>query len=109
MLCAAEITSIIGEDAKAAGLGGIYNVGRASTVPPRLVILKYTPTDAVAAAAPSIGLVGKGIVYDTGGLNLKSTGGRGMKGDMAGSLHGAPQQCRRVPLERFGGIERHIA
>jgi probable aminopeptidase NPEPL1 len=85
VLCAAEITSIIGEDAKAAGLGGIYNVGRASTVPPRLVILKYTPTDAVAAAAPSIGLVGKGIVYDTGGLNLKSTGGRGMKGDMAGS------------------------
>lgn len=32
-------------------------------------------------AAPSVGLVGKGIVYDTGGLNLKSTGGRGMKGD----------------------------
>ena len=32
-------------------------------------------------AAPSIGLVGKGIVYDTGGLNLKSTGGRGMKGE----------------------------
>jgi hypothetical protein len=34
-------------------------------------------------AAPSIGLVGKGIVYDTGGLNLKSTGGRGMKGKRA--------------------------
>jgi|EP01043_Picozoa_sp_COSAG02_P036203 hypothetical protein len=50
-LCAwaAEITSIVGEDAKAAGLGGIYNVGRASTVPPRLVILKWTPPDPVAA------------------------------------------------------------
>lgn len=34
-------------------------------------------------AAPSVGLVGKGIVYDTGGLNLKSSGGRGMKGERA--------------------------
>ena len=46
-----EITSIVGEDAKAAGLGGIYNVGRASTVPPRLVILKWTPSDPVAAVS----------------------------------------------------------
>ena len=54
-------------------------------MPPRLVILKYTPEDAAQAAAPPIGIVGKGIVYDTGGLNLKSNGGRQMKGDMAGS------------------------
>ena len=49
------------------------------------MILKYTPEDAAQAAAPPIGIVGKGIVYDTGGLNLKSNGGRQMKGDMAGS------------------------
>lgn len=80
-----EITSIVGEELRTAGLGGIYNVGRAAVVPPRLVILKYTPPTASQAAAPAIGIVGKGIVYDTGGLNLKSNGGRGMKGDMSGS------------------------
>ena len=46
-------------------MGGIWNVGRASTVPPRLVILKYTPEDAAQAAAPPIGIVGKGIVRRT--------------------------------------------
>lgn len=80
-----DITTIAGDDLRAAGLEGIYNVGRAAVVPPRLVILRYTPAEAAQAATPAIGLVGKGIVYDTGGLNLKRSGGRHMKGDMAGA------------------------
>jgi leucyl aminopeptidase len=53
--------------------------------PPRLVVLQLTPTAPKAALAPPVGLVGKGIVYDTGGLNLKGNGGRGMKDDCAGA------------------------
>ena len=66
-----EIHSIVGEELLAAGLNAIHTVGRTSLIEPRLVVMKLTPTDPTAAAAPPIGLVGKGIVYDTGGLSLK--------------------------------------
>jgi len=49
------------------------------------VLLTLTPTDPEAAKQPPVAIVGKGIVYDTGGLNLKGNGGRGMKDDMSGS------------------------
>jgi leucyl aminopeptidase len=80
-----EVTSIVGEELLSAGLNAIHTVGRASLVAPRLVVLKLTPSDPAAAAAAAVGLVGKGIVYDTGGLNLKGNGGRLMKCDMAGA------------------------
>uniref|UniRef100_A0A6B2L2Q6 Cytosol aminopeptidase domain-containing protein n=1 Tax=Arcella intermedia TaxID=1963864 RepID=A0A6B2L2Q6_9EUKA len=66
------------------GMNLFYSVGKASTTPPRLVLLKYmgdpqNPTSEVA-------LVGKGITFDTGGLNLKSTGFiEDMYLDMSGS------------------------
>ena len=66
-----RVDSIVGDELLAAGLDAIHTVGRTSLVAPRLVVLELTPTDPMAAAAPPIGLVGKGIVYDTGGLNLK--------------------------------------
>ena len=53
-----ELLSIVGEELKEAGLNAIYTVGRTSLVEPRLVVLKLTPTDADAAAASPIGLVG---------------------------------------------------
>lgn len=81
-----SIYSIVGEpDLRNQGLGGIAAVGQASQCQPRLVVLTLTPSHPEAALAPPIGLVGKGIVYDTGGLNLKSNGGRGMKDDCAGA------------------------
>ena len=64
------------------GCGGILGVGRASATPPRLVRLSWKPKKAQARLA----LVGKGITYDSGGLNIKS--GRSMtemKFDMAGA------------------------
>ena len=79
------IEAIVGDDLLMNGLGAIHAVGRTSLSPPRLVVLTLTPTDPAAATQPPIALVGKGIVYDTGGLNLKGNGGRGMKDDMSGA------------------------
>jgi len=84
------IEEIVGEELKEKGYGGIYNIGKAATEPPRLMILTYDPPQEVVTDenkdASSIALVGKGIVYDTGGLAIKSRPGMcGMKHDMGGS------------------------
>lgn len=60
-------TVIRGEDLQKRGFGGIYGVGKAAVVPPALAVLSYTPP----GAHSTIAWVGKGIVYDTGGLSIK--------------------------------------
>jgi leucyl aminopeptidase len=60
--------------------GGILGVGKGSTRPPRLVKIEYR------GGGKHIGLAGKGITFDTGGLSLKPAEGMvGMKYDMAGA------------------------
>jgi leucyl aminopeptidase len=61
--------------------GGIVGVGQGSTRPPRLVRISYRPK----RAKGHIALVGKGITFDSGGLNLKTSGMAGMKADMGGA------------------------
>ncbi|KAF7284404.1 hypothetical protein GWI33_022190 [Rhynchophorus ferrugineus] len=64
------------------GFGGIFGVGKAAKVPPALAVLSYTPE----GATQTIAWVGKGIVYDTGGLSLKGkTAMPGMKRDCGGA------------------------
>jgi leucyl aminopeptidase len=64
------------------GCGGLLGVGSGSSAPPRLVELRYSPSDPVTHLA----LVGKGITFDSGGLSIKSaTGMENMKCDMAGA------------------------
>jgi probable aminopeptidase NPEPL1 len=64
------------------GLRGIHAVGRTAMVAPRLLIMEYRP----ARARRHVSLVGKGVVYDTGGLSLKPTSSMcSMKGDMGGA------------------------
>ena len=76
-----KMTQIIGEDLRRKGYGGLYNVGKAAICPPRLIILEYH-----GGNEETVALVGKGIVYDTGGLSLKSKAGMcGMKHDMGGA------------------------
>jgi len=59
----------------------IHAVGRASDRPPRLIDLRWG-----ADNAPKVTVVGKGICFDTGGLNIKSGAGMGlMKKDMGGA------------------------
>lgn len=66
------------------GLNGIWAVGKAAEEEPALVCLHWNPP--TNQAHPHICWVGKGIIYDTGGLSIKGkTGMPGMKVDMAGS------------------------
>ena len=58
---------IQGEELNEKGFGGIYGVGKAAVHKPALVVLSHTP----AAATRTVAWVGKGIVYDTGGLSIK--------------------------------------
>ena len=63
------------------GMGSLLAVGRGSANPPKLIALKY---DGGGDAKPYV-LVGKGITFDSGGLNLKTQGGiEEMKFDMCG-------------------------
>jgi leucyl aminopeptidase len=64
------------------GFGGIVGVGQGSANPPRMVTMTWTP----ASPRGSVALVGKGITFDSGGLNIKpATGMVTMKSDMAGA------------------------
>jgi leucyl aminopeptidase len=65
------------------GMGMLLGVARGSNEPPRLMVLRHEP--AGAPAAPVLGLVGKGITFDTGGISIKPADGmERMKDDMAG-------------------------
>ncbi len=65
------------------GMGAILAVNQGSTEEPRLIVMKYRANDDWSDV---IGLVGKGVTYDTGGYSIKSKDGLvGMKGDMGGA------------------------
>src|ERR671934_199535 len=66
------------------GMGALSAVGRASRNGPRLIVLHYEP-ERVTDAALTVGLVGKAITFDAGGISLKpALNMQDMKGDMAG-------------------------
>ena len=70
---------------RAEGFGGLLAVGAGSATPPRLVQLDHVPEGATATT-PRVVLVGKGITFDTGGLDIKPAEGMlAMKTDMSGS------------------------
>ena len=77
----AQCRVIAGDALLAENYPTIHAVGRASTRPPRLVDITWGD-----GAAPKVTLVGKGVCFDSGGLDLKSASGMlGMKKDMAGA------------------------
>ena len=79
----AEIDLFEGEQLMHMGAGGVWGVGRAAEHPPALVVLRGPRS---RPDAPQMVWVGKGIVYDTGGLSLKPKGSMGgMKMDMGGA------------------------
>jgi len=78
-----EFTQWVGDELLEQNYPTIHMVGRASENKPRLLDLKWGAID-----APLITLVGKGVCFDSGGLDLKpSSGMRNMKKDMGGAAH----------------------
>ena len=65
------------------GMGMLLGVARGSQEPPRVVVLRHEP--AGAPATPILGLIGKGITFDTGGISIKPAENMDkMKDDMSG-------------------------
>ncbi len=65
------------------GMGSLLGVAQGSAEPPALIIIRYNP--AGAASSGHLGLIGKGVTFDTGGVSIKPADGmEKMKYDMAG-------------------------
>ncbi|MDR3438559.1 leucyl aminopeptidase family protein [Telmatospirillum sp.] len=78
-----QIRTIVGDDLLQEGYPAIHAVGRASTRAPRLIDLKWGDEN-----APKVTLVGKGVCFDSGGLDLKGASNmKLMKKDMGGAAH----------------------
>lgn len=79
----ARVRVIEGDQLLKQNFPAIHAVGRASDRAPRLIDLTWGP-----ARAPKVTLVGKGVCFDTGGLDIKSAAGmKLMKKDMGGAAH----------------------
>jgi len=94
----ARIKVISGDDLIEQNFPAIHAVGRASHRAPRLIRLDWGD-----AAHPHVAIVGKGVCFDTGGLNIKpGEGMRNMKKDMGGAAHAIALaellMARRAPL-----------
>ena len=67
-------------------MGAFAAVTQGSSEPPALIVLRYEPPTPPPANAPTLGLVGKGITFDTGGISIKPADNMDkMKYDMAGA------------------------
>jgi leucyl aminopeptidase len=76
----ATVSSIVGSDLLENNFPLVHTVGRAADRSPRLIDLRFGDT------GPKVTLVGKGVAFDTGGLNLKPGGSMAlMKKDMGGA------------------------
>ncbi len=79
----ADVSSVVGEDLLEQNYPMIHAVGRAAHEAPRLVEFEWGDP-----SHPRLAVIGKGITFDTGGVNMKSaSGARIMKKDMGGAAH----------------------
>ena len=80
----AQFREWVGDELLADNFPAIHAVGRASASPPRLVQLRWAPAE--DASLPKVVLVGKGVCFDSGGLDIKPASGMAlMKKDMGGA------------------------
>ncbi|MET0893946.1 MAG: leucyl aminopeptidase family protein [Pseudoxanthomonas sp.] len=94
----AQMQVITGEELLAQNFPAIHAVGRASHRAPRLIALQWGER-----GHPHVAVVGKGVCFDTGGLDLKPADGmRNMKKDMGGAAHALALaelvMARKLPL-----------
>ena len=88
------------------GMGALLGVAQGSAEPPALIVVRYKP--ATAESKVHLGLVGKGVTFDTGGISIKPADGmEKMKYDMAGgaSMLGAMRAIAQlkpaIPVTAF--------
>jgi leucyl aminopeptidase len=85
-------------------MGLLLGVARGSDQPPRMIVLRHEPKN--AAKGVVLGLVGKGITFDTGGISIKPSDNMDkMKDDMSG---GAAVICAMAAMARLGAPVRCI-
>jgi leucyl aminopeptidase len=94
----ARFEAIVGDALLTRNFPAIHAVGRASHRAPRLLQLQWGDP-----SHPHVAIVGKGVCFDTGGLNIKTGDGmRNMKKDMGGSAHAIALaeliMARKLPL-----------
>ncbi len=99
----AQVEVISGDELLAQNFPAIHAVGRASHRAPRLIALRWRAQAADSTVLPHVVLVGKGVCFDTGGLDLKPADGmRNMKKDMGGAAHAMALaelvMARKLPL-----------
>jgi leucyl aminopeptidase len=93
----AQVRVIVGDDLLSENYPTIHAVGRGSERPPRLVDLRWQPHGS-GGDLPRVTVVGKGVVFDSGGLDLKpSASMKLMKKDMGGAAH-ALGLCRMIMM-----------
>lgn len=80
-----KVTVFSGDEIEANQLFALAAVNRGSEYPAQFIVMEYEPENA-PEDAPTVGLVGKGITFDTGGLSIKTSAGMYfMKCDMGGA------------------------
>ena len=94
----AQVEVFTGDELLAQNFPAIHAVGRASHRAPRLIALRWGDS-----GLPHVALVGKGVCFDTGGLDIKPADGmRNMKKDMGGAAHAIALarlvMARRLPV-----------
>ena len=78
-----ELSILEREQMEREGMGALLGVAQGSDQPPKLIILHYKGN---TTSSETLGFVGKGITFDSGGVSLKpSEGMKEMKGDMSGA------------------------
>lgn len=89
---------------EALGMRAILAVGGGSANPPRLITLEYAPP----RAKRTVALVGKGVCFDSGGINIKTSDLQWMKSDMAGGAAVIATMkalsALRIPVRVFGVV-----
>jgi leucyl aminopeptidase len=93
-----QVREWVGDDLLRDNFPAIHAVGRASHRPPRLIEITWGD-----ARHPRLAIVGKGVCFDTGGLDMKNADGmRLMKKDMGGAAHALALaqlvMARRLPV-----------
>jgi leucyl aminopeptidase len=93
------------EQIKGLGMGLLLGVARGSSEPPQLLVMRHEPES--APKLPVLGLIGKGVTFDTGGISIKPADNMDrMKDDMSG---GAAVACAMHAIAKLNAPIRVVA